>query len=79
MDYDCIPLFNKYDVEKIEDVVYELSDDMKKRQAAGRVILVDDGKLQIGGFFRHVFFPSSGVGSYTQKATPYDDDKYVIW
>jgi hypothetical protein len=79
MECDCIPLFNKHTVEKLEDVVYELSEDMKKRQAAGRVTLADDGKLQIGGFFRHVFFPSSGVGSYTPKATPYDDDKYVIW
>jgi hypothetical protein len=80
MECDCIPLFNKYDVEKIEDVVYELSDDMKKRHAAGRVILADDGKLQIGGFFKYVFFPSSSLGSntHTQKATPYDDDKYVV-
>jgi hypothetical protein len=79
MECDCIPTFNKFTVETLDDVVYELSEDMKKRQAAGRVTLVDDGKLQIGGFFRHVLFPSSGVGSYTQKATPYDDDKYVIW
>ena len=79
MECDCIPTFNKFTVEKLEDVVYELSEDMKKRQAAGRVILVDDGKLQIGGFFMHVLLPSSGVDSYTQKATPYDDDKYVIW
>lgn len=78
MECDCIPLFNKFTVEKLEDMVYELSEDMKKRHAAGRVILANDGKLQIGGFFKHVFFPSSGVGSYTQKATPYDDDKYVV-
>jgi len=79
MKCDCIPLFNKHTVEKFEDVVYELSEDMKKRQAAGRVSLADDGKLQVGGFFKHVFYPSSSdTRSYNQKATPYDDDKYVV-
>lgn len=78
MECDCIPLFNKHTVEKFEDVVYELSEDMKKRQEAGRVILADGGKLQVGGFFKHVFFPGSGGESYTQKATPYDDDTHVV-
>lgn len=76
---DCIPLFNKDTVENFEDVVYELSEDMKKRQAAGRVKLAYDGKLQIGGFYRHVFFPNSDINSYTpKKQTPYDDDKYIV-
>jgi len=80
MGCDCIPLFNKHTVEKFEDVVYELSEDMKKRQAAGRVILADDGKLQIGGFFRHAFFPSLSSNTIAiEKATPYDDDKYVVF
>jgi hypothetical protein len=52
---------------------------MKKRQAAGRVILVDDGKLTIGGFFKNVFFSSSSSSTIAEaKATPYDDDKYVV-
>lgn len=71
MDCDCNPAFNKHFVEKFEDVVYELSEDMQKRQAVGRVILVDNGKLQIGGFLKHAFFPDASAGSY--KATPYDD------
>jgi len=79
MECDCIPTFNKFTVETLDDVVYELSEDMKKRQAAGRVILAHDGKLHIGGMCKHVFIPSSGVDSYTQKATPYDDDKYVVY
>ena len=74
MECDCIPLFNERTVENFEEVVYELSDAMKKRQAAGRVILVDDGKLTIGGFFKNVFFPDSKKAT----ATPYDDDKYVV-
>ena len=79
MECDCIPLFNIHAVDKFEDVVYELSEDMKKRQAAGRVILVDDGKLTIGGFFTGVFFPSSSLSTIAEKkATPYDDDKYVV-
>jgi hypothetical protein len=53
-------------------VVYELSEDMQKRQAAGRVVLAYKGKLQVGGFFKHAFFPSLGGESYTQKAKPYD-------
>lgn len=73
MNCDCIPLFNKHTVEKFEDVEYELSDDMKTRQAIGRVILAYDGKLQIGGFFKHAFFPSG-----SSKETPNDDDKYVV-
>jgi hypothetical protein len=72
MECDCIPLFNKHTVENFEDVVYELSEDMQKRQAAGRVDLAYKGKLQVGGFFKQVFFPSLGGESYTQKATPYD-------
>lgn len=79
MECDCIPLFNKYTVDKFEDVVYELSEDMKKRQAAGRVILANDGNLQIGGFFKCVFFPGSEASSHSQNATPYDDDKYVVF
>lgn len=76
---DCIPLFCKNTVDKFENVKYELSEDMKKRQAAGRVCLADDGNLQVGGFFKHVFLPSGfDTSSYNQKARPYDDDKYVI-
>jgi len=79
MECDCIPQFNIHTVDKFEDVIYELSEDMKKRQAAGRVILVDDGKLTIGGFFKNVFFPSSSSSTIAEaKATPYDDDKYVV-
>lgn len=77
MECDCTPKFNIHTVENFEDVVYELSEDMKKRQAARRVSLADDGKLQVGGFFKHVFYPSSS-GSYYQKALPYDVDKYVV-
>jgi hypothetical protein len=77
MECDCILLFNKHAVEKFEDVMYELSDDMKRRQAAGRVILADCGKLQVGGFFKHVFFPGL-ISGKIERAKPYDDDKYVV-
>lgn len=76
MECDCIPLFNKHAVEKSEDMVYELSEDMKTRQAIGRVILADGGKLQIGG----LRIPSVKAGAYTKyhRETPYDNDKYVV-
>ena len=80
MDCDCIPLFrNKESLtdKAYDEVLYELSDDMKKRHEVGRVVLVKEGKIVIGGFFKHVFM--SSCASEERKPTPYDDDKYVVY